>query len=172
MTGSARSISPSIQPTRRSSMRRCGPPAARPGTSTRHRTARAAASSSPSTAARHGGSSPPAFRPRASGASASPWRPRTRVASTPSSTRKTVGSIVRTTPERTGASSPAKIASGDAAGTSAGSPSIPRTRTSSTSRTRRYINPRMRPKAGRRSKARREATIIISSGYIPTTRTG
>ena len=56
---------------------------ARPGTSTRRPTVRAAASTSPPTAATPGSSSPRACRPRASGAPASRWRRASRSACTP-----------------------------------------------------------------------------------------
>ena len=115
-----------------------------------------------------------ACRPTASAASASPSRRANRAASTRSSTRKD-GGLYRSDDARRDVAQVVerRRASGDAAGTSARSPSIRRTPISSTSpNTGVYRVARRRPDASAsRSRDRPAATTITSCGSLRTIRT-
>ena len=93
----------------------------------------------------------------AGAAAAAPLRRRSRAASS-----------APTTPARRGRSCPATPRSGDAAGTSSTSPSIRRTRTSSTCRTSRCRDRRTAARRGCRCADRPAATTTISRGSRPT----
>ena len=166
-TTPARSTSPSSPGNPDVIYARSGRRGARRGASIRRRTGRAAVCSSRPTAAITGRRSPATAFRRSRGASASPSRRRSRSASTRSSTRSRRRHVsLRRRRRELDARQQRSRASGGAAGTSAGSPSSRRTPTSSTPATSTSI---ARPTAARtscRSKARRAATTITSSGSI------